>query len=221
MTLSGKRLAAITLVGLFALTLAVAYSAEPLQAETKPSTNSVKPVVKAFTGLISAVNTGNKSFTLDLGSRKLVVVTSDTTKFQTMSNGQKIAANFDAVKVGSKVSVIGSLAGSTLSSRVVFIAPAKTVKRHADRGTVTAISSSSFSYNSVTKKNSSQIANFTSSTVFSKKVGTKVERTTSATLAVGDRVSFVGTIDDKGVITAKLVHIIPANPVKSATSSAK
>lgn len=219
MILSGKRIAALILVGLFSLTLVVAYSAEPLRAET--ATESARVSVKAFTGNVSEVNETNKSFTLDLSGRKIVVTTSETTKFQTRSANQRTNSSFSAIVIDGRVSVIGSLQGSTLTARVVFIAPAKTIKRHADRGTVTAISSSSFSYNSVAKKNSSEIANFTSSTVFTKKVGNKMERTTSADLSVGDRVSFVGTTDDKGVITVKLVHIIPANPNKTATSSAR
>ena len=125
--------------------------------------------------------------------------------------------------VGSKVAVIGELKGSTLTAKIVFIIPTKITKRHADHGTVTALSGGSFTFVSQAKKNTVGTANVTTSTVYTKKVSGKIIRVSFSDLAIGDRVSFVGTVDTaSGIVTAKLVHIIPsAAPIKTASSSAK
>lgn len=224
-TKKGPLLAAILLVTGFSLTLAVAASAEPLVSSTpsaQGSASAKKALGRHFPGKVSAINQANKSFTLEVGTKKLVIVTNTATKFQTYSAGKK-ASSFEAVVVGGKVAVVGDLKGSTVSAKIVFVQPEKTSKRHADHGSVTALSSSSFTYRSSDKKNSIRTANITAATIFNKKVAGKMTRVSFSDLAIGDRVSFVGTLDSaSGVITAKLVHIIPAaTSSKTATSSAK
>ncbi len=224
-TKKGPLLAAILLVTGFSLTLAVAASAEPLVSSTpsaQASASAKKALGRHFPGKVSAINQANKSFTLEVGTKKLVVVTNTATKFQTYSAGKK-ASSFEAVVVGGKVAVIGDLKGSTVSAKIVFIAPEKTIKRHADRGSVTALSASSFTYRSTAKKNSTQTANITATTIFSKKIAGKMTRVSFSDLVIGDKISFVGTLDSAtGVITAKLVHIVPAaTSSKAATPSAK
>lgn len=224
---SGKRLAALTLFGLFSLTLGLASSAGPLLAQsqvaTPPATATKQATpVRHFLGLVTTLNATNKSFTVDNGTKKLVVATSELTKFVGYSGTSKTVSSFEALKVNSKVSVVGHVAGSTLTAKIVALLPEKKITRHGDSGKITAVSGSSVTYTPTSKKNSSGTANFTSTTIFTKKVDGKITRVTATSLVVGDRISLVGTADDKGVITAKLIHIIPATPVttKTATSSA-
>lgn len=223
----GKRLAALTLFGLLALTLGLASSAGPLLAQTQVTTPAAttpkqSTPLRHFLGLVTTLNATNKSFTVDNGTKKLVVATSQTTKFLGFSGSTKTVSSFEALKVNSKVSVLGHVAGSTLTAKMVVLLPEKKTNRHSDSGKITAVSGSSVTYNPISKKNSTGTTNFTNSTVFTKKVDSKITRVTQAALTVGDRISLVGTVDDKGVITAKLIHIIPSAPAstKTATSSA-
>lgn len=223
----GKRLAALTLFGLLSLTLGLASSAGPLLAQTQVTTPAASPQkvspLRHFLGLVTTLNATNRSFTVDNGTKKLVVATSQTTKFLGFSGSNKTVSSFEALKVNSKVSVLGHVAGSTLTAKMVALLPEKKTTRHGDSGKITAVSGSSVTYSPVSKKNSTGTANFTNGTVFTKKVDGKITRVTQAALTVGDRISFVGTVDEKGVITAKLIHIIPVNPAptKTATSSAR
>lgn len=224
----GKRLAAFTLLGLFSLALGLASSAGPLQAQSQaptpaaPSQSKTATPIRHFLGTLEVLNETGKSFTVGNGSKKFVVETSESTKFLSYTGGKKMTTNFSSLRVGSKVSVVGQVAGSTLTARIVALLPEKKTTRHGDSGKITAVSGSSVTYSPSSKKNSAGTANFSNSIVFTKKVDGKITRVTSAALTVGDRISLVGTVDDKGVITAKLIHIIPANPTstKTATSSA-
>ncbi|HET7712985.1 MAG TPA: hypothetical protein VFK94_00020 [Patescibacteria group bacterium] len=222
----GKRIAALALFGIFSLTLGLASSAGPLLAQSQTATpaaqSKVPTPIRHFLGIVTVINVSGSSFTLDNGTKKFVVATSGETKFLGYTGGKKSASNFSSLQVGSKVSVVGQVAGSTLTAKIVALLPSKKTSRHGDSGKITAISGSSVTYTPVSKKNSSGTANFTSTTVFTKKVDGKITRVTASSLIVGDRISLVGTADDKGVITAKLIHIIPATPVttKTATSSA-
>lgn len=220
---SGKRLAALTLFGLLALTLGLASSAGPLLAQAQVTTPTASPQkvspLRHFLGLVTALNATNRSFTVDNGTKKLVVATSQTTKFLGFSGSIKTVSNFEALKLNSKVSVLGHVAGSTLTAKMIALLPEKKTTRHADSGKITAVSGSSVTYNPTSKKNSLGTANFTSTTVFTKKVDGKITRVTASSLVVGDRISLVGTTDDKGVITAKLIHIIPSAPTTTKTST--
>lgn len=223
----GKRLAALILFGLFSLTLGLASSAGPLLAQSQvatPSATTPKPAtpVRHFMGLVTTLNATNKSFTVDSGTKKLVVATGEATKFLSYSGISKTITSFSALKENSKVSVVGHIAGSTLTAKIVALLPEKKLSRHGDSGKVSAVSGSSLTYTPNSKKNSTGTATFTPTTTFTKKVDGKITRVTSTALTVGDRISFVGTADDKGVITTKLIHIIPAaSPsTKTATSSA-
>jgi len=220
--LNGRRLAALILIVGFVLTLSVAANAEPLRAESTASAKVAKALPHHYLGKITAVNTANSTFTLDLATKKVVVATTSATKFQTYAAGKKTTATFADVKLDGKVAIIGELKGSTLTAKIVFIIPAKTTHRHADRGTVTALSGSSFTYTPTANKNSTGTANVTGATVFTKKEGGKITRVLFSSLAIGDRVTFVGVVSDQGVITAKLVHVIPGlTGTKTSTSSAQ
>lgn len=219
---NGRRLAALLLIAGFTMTLAVVANAEPLRPGVATQAATAKKALPHhYLGKVTSVNPTNQTFTLDIGTKKVVVATTSATKFQTYAGGKKTAA-FTDIKIDGKVAVIGDLKGSTLTAKIVFIVPVKTTHRHADRGTISALSGSGFTYTPTANKNSTGTALVTSGTVFTKKQNGKIVHVSFSSLSIGDRVTFVGTISDGGVITAKLVHIIPGTPASStATSSAR
>jgi hypothetical protein len=216
-----KRLLSLLLLLGFALSLFIASSAKPLRAQTTsdPVVTAKSTVSRHFVGGVTAVNADAKTFTLETGTRKFLIVTTSLTKYFTFS--PKKEATFAQIKVGVRVAVLGEVNGSTLTAKLVAIG-VKTSKRHANHGKIVSLSSSVITFQPSTKKNTTLSFNVTATTVYTKKVNGKIARVQLSDLSVGDRITFVGTVDDNGVITAKLVHVIPGKATgQTATSSAR
>lgn len=208
--MNGRRFASLTLVGIFAFSLSIAASSGPLLAQAESIAKS-KTMPHHFIGKITDINKDKNAFTIDLGNKKLVTVTNTQTKFFNYSGGLRTKSSFEAFKADLRVAVLGELKGSTLTAKLIALIPTKVPQRHAEAGKITAVGGSAISFDPTGKAGTTKSFNVTSSTFYTKKVGGKIERVTLSDLSVGDKVSFVGTVNDSGVITAKLVHVIPAN----------
>ncbi len=211
---SGRKLTAVILIAGFALILGTAASAEPLEAENAAASHAAAAAktsgpVRHFVGLVTEIS--GSTLTLNSGTRKLTIDTASSTIFESYLAGGKIAGSLNVIGVGDRVAALGPISGSTMTARLVALLPTHTPKRHADTGVVTAVTAKSVSFTSNSKGNSAGVFNYTETTVFTEKAGGKIEKVASTALQVGDRISFVGSVDSTGIITAKLVHIIPGH----------
>lgn len=207
---TGRRLTAIALLAGFVVIVVTAASAQPLEAEnvaaSRAATRASGPV-RHFVG--TATEVGASSLTVNSGGTNLVVATSDQTVFISFLSGTRTTSGLAAIKVGDRIAALGAVSGSTMDAKLVALVPSHQTKRHADHGTVTAVTAKTVSFTSTAAKNSAGVFGYTKDTVFTAKVGGKITKVAATTLQVGDRVSFVGSVDSSGIITAKLVHIIP------------
>lgn len=155
------------------------------------------------------------------------VLTDDKTKFLQIGKGGKKEISLSALALGDKIAAVG-IANDENSGTAKFVIKltGKQAKRHAVFGKVSEISSSQLSISHLIHTDKPAI-------VVKVAVDTKIKirgkaDAVFADIKVGDKIAASGQIDDKGVIAAKRIFVIPGKfegagskeATKSATPSA-
>ena len=165
--------------------------------------------IEALTLTLDTANAGLKTIFLD-----------DLTKYFSLGSGGKTTIEFEALKVGNKVAVIGIGKDDTSGTAkyvIRFNRPGE--KRHAVMGKVKSITSNNLVLTHIIQTEREFDINTTAST------RVKIKDRTSAKLAdvkVGDLVIATGTPDSSGTLMAKMIFVIPGKaslPGKEATGS--
>jgi len=172
-------------------------------------------------GSLTAIS--GSSITMETKSGGLITVfTDDLTKFLAIGDQGKSEIAFSDLRLGDKVSVVGVSKDSTVGSAKFVIRIGKSlVKRAAVAGKVKSIDGASLTLTHIIHTDRTFTINTTSETKI--KVKGK-ENATLADVKVDDIVVASGTVDEKGVIAAKRIFVIPGGFVgakpKESTKSA-
>lgn len=163
------------------------------------------------------------SITIETKSGGLITVfTDDLTKFLAIGDQGKSDLAFSDLKVGDKVAAVGVGKDSTVGAAKFVVRIGKSlVKRAAVAGKVKSIDGTSLTITHIIHTERTFTINTTSETKI--KVKGK-ENATLADVKVDDIVVASGSVDEKGVIAAKRVFVIPGKfagvKPKEATKSA-
>ncbi len=173
-------------------------------------------------GEITAISSTTITIQTKEGSTK-TIFTDDTTKFFQIGKGGKKKINLSNLKVGDRIAAVGIAndEDSGLAKFVVKLTKPEN-KRHSFFGKVKSISGNTLTLvHQIHADRPAVTVNVTTNTK------TKVKGKESGSLSdvsVDDRVAVSGTVDDKGVITAKKLFVIPGKAIgqktKEATKSA-
>jgi len=173
-------------------------------------------------GVVTAIS-GNNLTIQTLGGEIKTVFTDENTKFFQVGKGGKKKITLDDLKIGDKIAAVGIVNdedSGTAFLIVKFNRPM--VRRHAVFGQVTKASDNELTVSHIFHKNRpTTTIKVTSNTVIQIKGDAS---STFADIKVGDIVVASGTVDSQGVITAKVVFVIPGKFLgikpKEATGSA-
>ena len=168
------------------------------------------PKVAAVSGTVEKISSPN--FTLKAKSGQSVEVKTDA---KTKYTGKM---NFTDLKVGGKVSVVKD---SSNLAKIAAIQKIKPEKKRAVFGEVEAIVGQTLTLHHVKNPNQKFTVLISDQTQLKVK---GVDKATLANVKVGDKVTASGTVDEKGVITAKRLFVVPGKfkgLEKPATPAAK
>src|SRR3989344_5704352 len=193
--------------------------------EEKLATGSEKPkpAAKVQKGrhivgnLVSAVGS---TLLLSTNYDLKTILTDSSTKFVALN--PKGAIKLADLKVGDRLAIYG-IDGSDEAGTAALVGrlPAKGASRHAVFGKVKAINGAALTIGHISLEDRIVATVATNSETVIK---SKNDTLTFSLLKVGDAVAISGIVDDKGAITAKLIHIIPGlgltQTSPTATSSA-
>ena len=173
-------------------------------------------------GEITAIS--GSTITIQTRAEEVKTVLTDTaTKFFEIGKGGKQEIKLESLKVGDKIAAVGIAHDeNTGTARFVVKITKPSIRKHAVFGEVTEIGNNQLTISHLIHKDKpTTTVKVTSDT----KIKIKVKEDAAfADIKVGDKVAASGTVDDKGVITAKRLFVIPGKfegvKPKDATSSA-
>ena len=167
-------------------------------------------------GTLSAIS--KSSFTVETRQGGLTTVfTDDLTKFYSIGEKSKSVITLADLKVGDKVSVVGLGKDNIVGTAKSVVKINKPItKRSAVAGKVKSIDGTSLTLTHIIHTDRTFTVNVASETMI--KIKGK-ETATLADIKVGDFIVAAGSVDEKGILTAKRVFVIGVKP-KEATKSA-
>lgn len=179
------------------------------------------------TGEITAIS--GTTFTIQTRSDGIkTILTDGETKFLQLGKGGKKEINLGDLKVGDRIAAVGIAKDENTGTAKFIVKLIKPDKnRHAVFGEVSAVGDNELTISHLTHKDKP-------TTTVKVTADTKIkikgkEEADFSDIKVGDKVATSGSVDEKGVITAKRLFVIPSNAAgvnpkestKSATKSAK
>ena len=198
---------------------------ETKASEIKDNSQELREKLRSRRGHVFGTITSISGTTINIETKKETVktiFTDNVTKFVQVGQGGKKTIALSDLKVGDKISAVG-IAKDENSGLARFVVKfnRSILRRHAVFGTVKSISKDALTLTHLIYTDKI----FTVKTTTDTKIKIKdIENASLSDIKVGDRVAASGTIDNKGVITAKRIFVIPGNfagvKEKESTSSA-
>jgi hypothetical protein len=171
---------------------------------------------KHVTGTITSIN--NTNILIDNKRSIQQVLTNSETTFLQISEKAKTTITLKDLKIGDRVAVYGlSKDESNGAAEAVVKLTKPLLNRHAIFGKITLVNGSSLTITHIQQDRVLGTVVVNNSTL----IRGKDVSLTAADLKAGDIIAASGTVDSKGVITAKKIFVVPGKGLqKSGTSSA-